>query len=41
MRTTPTELVTKLNRFGAALVWPHLNGDGQTQIRCLLPGAAI
>jgi len=32
-------LVTEPNRFGPAVVWPYLDQDGQTQIRCFLPGA--
>jgi hypothetical protein len=32
-------VVTEPNRFGPAVVWPYLDADGQTQIRCFLPGA--
>jgi hypothetical protein len=32
-------LVTEPNRFGPAVVWPYLDADGATQIRCFLPGA--
>jgi hypothetical protein len=32
-------LVTQPNRYGPAVVWPYLDADGQTQIRCFLPGA--
>ncbi|MGD1213085.1 MAG: hypothetical protein ABR973_17295 [Candidatus Acidiferrales bacterium] len=32
-------LVTEPNRFGPAVVWPYQNMDGNTQIRCFLPGA--
>jgi hypothetical protein len=31
--------VTERNRFGPAVVWPYMNADGATQIRCFLPGA--
>jgi hypothetical protein len=32
-------LVTEPNRFGPAVVWPYLDGNGVMQIRCFLPGA--
>jgi hypothetical protein len=32
-------LVTEPNKFGPAVVWPYMNSDGSTQIRCFLPGA--
>jgi hypothetical protein len=32
-------LVTEPNRYGPAVVWPYLDADGQTQIRCFIPGA--
>jgi hypothetical protein len=32
-------LVQEPNRFGPAVVWPYLDADGATQIRCFLPGA--
>jgi hypothetical protein len=32
-------LVTEPNRFGPAVVWPYMDTDGATQIRCFLPGA--
>ena len=32
-------LVTEPNKFGPAVVWPYLDADGQTQIRCFIPGA--
>lgn len=32
-------LVTEPNRFGPAVVWPYMDLNGQTQIRCFLPGA--
>ncbi len=34
-----TAVVTEPNKFGTAVVWPYLDGDGQIQIRCFLPGA--
>ncbi len=32
-------VVTEPNRFGPAVVWPYQDADGNTQIRCFLPGA--
>ena len=32
-------VVTEPNKFGAPVVWPYMGPDGQTQIRCFLPGA--
>jgi hypothetical protein len=32
-------VVSEPNRFGPAVVWPYMGTDGQTQIRCFLPGA--
>jgi hypothetical protein len=32
-------VVTEPNRFGPAVVWPYLDKDGITQIRCFIPGA--
>ena len=32
-------LVTEPNRFGPAVVWPYMDAEGSTQIRCFLPGA--
>jgi hypothetical protein len=32
-------VVTEPNRYGPAVVWPYMGTDGQTQIRCFLPGA--
>ena len=32
-------LVTEPNKFGLAVVWPYLDSEGATQIRCFLPGA--
>jgi hypothetical protein len=34
-----TAVVTEPNRFGLAVVWPYLDSDGATKIRCFLPGA--
>jgi hypothetical protein len=31
-------IVKEPNRFGPAVVWPY-EQDGQTQIRCFMPGA--
>jgi hypothetical protein len=32
-------VVTEPNRFGPAVVWPYNDRDGNTQIRCFMPGA--
>jgi hypothetical protein len=32
-------LVTEPNKYGPAVVWPYQDTDGNTQIRCFLPGA--
>lgn len=32
-------LVTEPNCFGPAVVWPYMDAEGSTQIRCFLPGA--
>jgi len=32
-------LVTVPNKFGAAVVWPMQDADGNTTIRCFIPGA--
>ena len=32
-------VVTEPNRFGPAVVWPYMDAEGATQIRCFLPGA--
>jgi len=37
----PSAVVNEPNKFGAAVVWPYLDRDGQTQIRCFLPGAGV
>jgi hypothetical protein len=31
-------VVIEPNRFGPAVVWPYLDAEGATQIRCFLPG---
>jgi hypothetical protein len=31
-------VVSEPNMFGPAVVWPYMGTDGQTQIRCFLPG---
>lgn len=35
----PEAVVQEPNRAGNAVVWPYEGADGQTQIRCFLPGA--
>lgn len=32
-------VVSEPNLYGAPVVWPYMDVDGQTQIRCFLPGA--
>jgi hypothetical protein len=32
-------MVTEPNKFGPAVVWPYMDTDGATQVRCFLPGA--
>jgi hypothetical protein len=32
-------LITEPNKFGPAVVWPYLDAEGTTQIRCFIPGA--
>jgi hypothetical protein len=32
-------VVTEPNRFGPAVVWPYNDRNGNTQIRCFMPGA--
>jgi hypothetical protein len=32
-------VVTEPNRYGPAVVWPYMSSNGQTQIRCFLPGS--
>jgi hypothetical protein len=34
-------VVTEPNRYGPAVVWPYMDADGATQIRCFLPGAGV
>lgn len=29
------------NKFGRAVVWPYIDSDGITRIRCFMPGALI
>lgn len=29
------------NRYGRAVVWPYVDADGKTQIRCFMAGAGI
>jgi len=35
----PEAVVQATNRYGPAVVWPYDDPNGQTQIRCFLPGA--
>jgi len=32
-------VVTEPNKYGPAVVWPYQDPDGNTQIRCFMPGA--
>ena len=32
-------VVTEPNKFGLAVVWPYMDTNGITRIRCFLPGA--
>ena len=32
-------VVTEPNRYGPAVVWPYMDNEGNTVIRCFLPGA--
>lgn len=32
-------VITEPNKFKRAVVWPYLDAEGSTQIRCFLPGA--
>ncbi len=32
-------VVTEPNKYGPAVVWPYMDANGATQIRCFLPGA--
>ena len=34
-----SSVVTEPNRYGPAVVWPHMDRDGNVYIRCFLPGA--
>jgi hypothetical protein len=36
-----TAVVTEPNKFGKAVVWPYLDANGGTQIRCFIPGAGM
>lgn len=35
----PEAVVTGPNKFGPAVVWPYKGANGETLIRCFLPGA--
>lgn len=37
----PEAVVTEPNKFGRAVVWPYQDANGQTQIRCFIPGAGM
>ena len=32
-------VVTEPNKYGRAVVWPYMSKDGNTQIRCFMPGS--
>jgi hypothetical protein len=34
-----TAVVTEPNRYGPAVVWPYMDNNGKTNIRCFLPRA--
>ena len=34
-------VVKEPNRFGPAVVWPYMDVNGATQIRCFMPGAGV
>lgn len=34
-------LITEPNKYGKAVVWPYVDYEGKTQIRCFLPGAGL
>jgi hypothetical protein len=34
-------LITEPNKYGKAVVWPYVDADGKTQIRCFMPGAGM
>ena len=36
-----SSVVSEPNKFGPAVVWPYMGTDGQTQIRCFLPGTGV
>jgi len=35
----PEAVITEPNKAGAAVVWPYQDMEGNTQIRCFLPGS--
>jgi hypothetical protein len=38
----PTDaVVTEPNRLGSAVLWPFVDADGITQIRCFMPGGGF
>jgi hypothetical protein len=32
-------VVTEPNKFGPSVVWPSMDAEGATRIRCFLPGS--
>jgi hypothetical protein len=34
-------VVTEPNKVGVPVVWPYLDANGNTQIRCFLPGSGL
>ena len=36
-----SSVVTEPNRYGPAVVWPYMDGDGNIYIRCFLPGSGV
>ena len=37
----PEALITEPNKFGQAVVWPYVDADGATKIRCFMPGGGV
>jgi hypothetical protein len=36
-----SSVVTEPNRYGPAVVWPYMDGNGNIYIRCFLPGSGV
>jgi hypothetical protein len=36
-----TAIVNEPNRYGRAVVWPYMDIQGKTRIRCFLPGGGV